>query len=188
MRSARFISMIVLAAAVAVAAALAVENLVLASISLARGEWRRTKNPAGQMAGRIFYDPDMLDSAGDFTGTQTPGTNVHMARGTVHNRLDPLDIGLPSAVGPAVGVGNLDAKGNTLVAKLTFSHPLHLLAVRDIAGAKAPCGMIPEFDTKCKRKFQNHRNFFCLVKAGGLYYNYPIYAPRFRGARGRDRR
>ena len=38
MRSARFISMIVLAAAVAVAAALAVENLVLASISLARGE------------------------------------------------------------------------------------------------------------------------------------------------------
>ena len=36
MRSARFISMIVLAAAVA--AALAVENLVLASISLARGE------------------------------------------------------------------------------------------------------------------------------------------------------
>ena len=38
MRSARFISMIVLAAAVAVAAALAVENLVLARISLARGE------------------------------------------------------------------------------------------------------------------------------------------------------
>ena len=38
MRSARFISMIVLAAAVAVAAALAVGNLVLASISLARGE------------------------------------------------------------------------------------------------------------------------------------------------------
>ena len=38
MRSARFISMIVLAAAVAVAAALAVENLVLPSIPLARGE------------------------------------------------------------------------------------------------------------------------------------------------------
>ena len=38
MRSARFISMIVLAAAVAVAAAPAVGNLVLASISLARGE------------------------------------------------------------------------------------------------------------------------------------------------------
>ena len=38
MRSALFISMFVRAAGVAVAAALAVENLVLASISLARGE------------------------------------------------------------------------------------------------------------------------------------------------------
>ena len=38
MRSARFISMIVLAAAVAVAAALAVENLVLATPSRARAE------------------------------------------------------------------------------------------------------------------------------------------------------
>ena len=83
--------------------------------------------PKGARGLRLFH---MLDSSGNFTGTQTPGTNVHMARGTVHNRLDPLDIGLPSAVGPAVGVGNLDAKGNTLVAKLTFSHPLHLLAVR----------------------------------------------------------
>jgi len=26
-------------------------------------------------------------------------------------------------------VGNLNAKGNTLVAKLALSHPLHLLAV-----------------------------------------------------------
>ena len=43
MRSARFISMIVLAAAVAVPAALAGEDLGLASISLARGEGRRTK-------------------------------------------------------------------------------------------------------------------------------------------------
>ena len=38
MRSARFISMIVLGGGGAGAAALAVENLVLASISLARGE------------------------------------------------------------------------------------------------------------------------------------------------------
>lgn len=38
MRSARFISMIVLAASVVLTAALAVENLVLASIDLVRGE------------------------------------------------------------------------------------------------------------------------------------------------------
>ena len=74
----------------------------------------------------------MLDSTGNFTGTQTPGTNVHMARGTVDNRLDALDIGLPSAVGTPVGMGNLDAEGYALVTELTLSHPLHLLAVSEI--------------------------------------------------------
>ena len=73
----------------------------------------------------------MLDSAGNFTGTQTPGTNVHMARGTIDNRLYALDIGLPRAVGTPVRVRDLDTKGNTLVTELTLSHPLHLLAVLD---------------------------------------------------------
>ena len=48
---------------------------------------------------------------------------------TVHNRLDTLDIGLPGAIGASVGVGDLDAESNSLVAELTFSHSLHLLAV-----------------------------------------------------------
>ena len=65
----------------------------------------------------------MSDSSGDFTGTQTPGTNIYMARGTVHNRLDTLDVGLPRAVGTPVGVRDLDAEGNALVAELTLSHP-----------------------------------------------------------------
>ena len=71
----------------------------------------------------------MSDSTGDFAGTQTPGTNIDMAGRTVDDRLDTLDIGLPRAVGPPVGVGNLDPKGNTLVTELTLCHPLHLLAV-----------------------------------------------------------
>ena len=79
---------------------------------------------------------DMSDSSGDFTGTQTPGTNIYMARGTVHNRLDTLDIGLPCAVGAPVGVGNLNPEGNTLVTELTFSHPLHLLAVQNSCWAR----------------------------------------------------
>ena len=70
-----------------------------------------------------------LNSACNLAGTQTPGTNVDMARRTIDNRLDSLDIGLPRAVGPPVGMGNLNAKGHTLVTELTFSHPLHLLAV-----------------------------------------------------------
>ena len=77
----------------------------------------------------------MLDSTGNFTGTQTPGTNVHMARGTIDNRLYALDIGFPRAVGTPVGVGNLDPEGNARVTELTLSHPLHLLAVSEIMGS-----------------------------------------------------
>ena len=72
---------------------------------------------------------DHLDSAGNFTGTQTPGTNIHMAGRTIDDRLDALDIGLPGAVGTSVGVGDLDTEGHALVAVFTLCHPLHLLAV-----------------------------------------------------------
>ena len=71
----------------------------------------------------------MSDSSGDFTGTQTPGTNIYMAGGTVDDRLHALDIGLPRAIGTSVGVRNLDPEGNALVTELTLCHPLHLLAV-----------------------------------------------------------
>ncbi len=74
----------------------------------------------------------MSDSSGDFTGTQTPGTNIDMAGRTVDNRLDTLDIGLPRAVGTPVGVGDLDPKGHALVTELTLCHPLHLLAVQNL--------------------------------------------------------
>ena len=70
-----------------------------------------------------------LNSACNLAGTQTPGTNIYMAGGTIDDCLHALDIGLPRAVGPSVGVGHLDPEGNTLVTELTFSHPLHLLAV-----------------------------------------------------------
>ena len=91
-----------------------------------------------------------LDRAGNFTGTQTPGTNVHMARGTINDSLHTLDVGFPSPVGASVGVGNLNPEGNALVAELTFSHPLHLLAVRtwldahishDEYNSMSPCKM-----------------------------------------------
>ena len=70
-----------------------------------------------------------LDRAGNFTGTQTPGTNVHMARRTIDHSLHALDIGLPGTIGASVGVGNLDTEGHALIAELALCHPLHLLAV-----------------------------------------------------------
>ena len=71
----------------------------------------------------------LSDRAGNFTGTQAPGTNIYMARRTIDQGLDTLDIGLPGTIGASVRVGNLDAEGHALVAKFAFSHPLHLLAV-----------------------------------------------------------
>ena len=71
----------------------------------------------------------LLHSAGDLTAAQAACACVNMLRTSVHDRLDALHIGLPSTVGTPVGVRHLNAKGNALVAKLTFCHKLkHLLA------------------------------------------------------------
>ena len=51
-----------------------------------------------------------------------------MARSTVHNGLDTLNVGLPSSVGTSVGVGNLDTEGNALATIITLRHTLHLLS------------------------------------------------------------
>ena len=63
-----------------------------------------------------------LDSPFNLVGTEASGTSVHMARSTVHNSLDPLNIGLPSTVGTSVGVGNLNTKGNALATIITLRH------------------------------------------------------------------
>ena len=76
--------------------------------------------------GGVFYFAGKSDSTLNLVGTQTSGTSVHMARSTVDNSLDPLDIGLPGTVGTSVGVGNLDTKGYALTAKITLRHSLHL--------------------------------------------------------------
>ena len=70
-----------------------------------------------------------LNRSGDLTGAHTPGTNIHMAGGTVDDRLHPLHVGLPRTIGTPVRVGNLDAEGHALVAELALCHPLHLPAV-----------------------------------------------------------
>ena len=68
------------------------------------------------------------DGTFNLVRTEASGTGVHMARSTVDNRLNTLDIGLPSTVGTSVGVGNLNAEGHALTTKITLSHSLHLLS------------------------------------------------------------
>ena len=62
------------------------------------------------------------DGTFNLVGTETSCTDVYMARSTVDNRLDALHIGLPHSVGPSVGMGDLNAKGNALAANIALSH------------------------------------------------------------------
>lgn len=71
-----------------------------------------------------------LHSAGDLTGTEASGADVDVSGGAIHDRLNPLHVGLPGTVGAAVGVGNLDAEGHALVAEFAFGHVANLLAMR----------------------------------------------------------
>ena len=83
------------------------------------------RNP-GPKSGIVFVQ---LDRSGDLTGTHTPGTNIHMAGGTIDDCLHALHIGLPGTIGAPMRVRNLNTESHALVAKLALSHPLHLLAV-----------------------------------------------------------
>ena len=82
-----------------------------------------------------------------------------MARSTVDNRLNALHIGLPDTVGTAVGVGDLDAKGDALVAEFAFGHVAYLLAMR-IAYQKASTGIIPAFAAECKSFLKINKKVF----------------------------
>ena len=71
-----------------------------------------------------------LHSAGDLTGTEASGADVHVSGSALHDRLHALHVGLPGAVGTAVGMGNLDAEGDALVTEFAFGHVAYLLAMR----------------------------------------------------------
>ncbi len=90
------------------------------------------ESPADYSAGLFVCTVQALinsDRAGNFAGTQAPGTNIYMARRAVDHCLHALDIGLPGTIGTPVGVRDLNTEGHALVAKFALSHPLHLLAV-----------------------------------------------------------
>ena len=101
-----------------------------------------------------------LDGPFNLVGTEASGTSVHMARSTVDNSLNALDVGLPGSVGTSVGVGDLNTKGNALATIITLSHSLHLLTVinhRNYA-LNRRLNIIADSSEKCKGFFQ----FFSL--------------------------
>ena len=72
-----------------------------------------------------------LDSTLDLIGSQASGTNVHMARSTVNNSLNALDVGLHRTIGTSVGVRDIDTESHALAADIALCHLLHLLADED---------------------------------------------------------
>ena len=70
----------------------------------------------------------LLDCPLNLVGAEASGTSVHMARSTVDNSLNALDVGLPGSVGTSVRVRNLNTEGHALATKITLSHSLHLLS------------------------------------------------------------
>ena len=110
-----------------------------------------------------------LDRSGDLTGTHTPGTNIHMAGGTIDDCLHTLHVGLPGTIGTTMRVRNANTKGNALVAKLALSHPLHLLAVAYFyAVFIGTADIITEKEMECKNFFQKNRCFFRIFPYDGL--------------------
>ena len=58
----------------------------------------------------------------DLTRTKATRAYVNGLMGSVHNCLNLADIGLPSSVGLAVGVGNVVTKSHALTANATICH------------------------------------------------------------------
>ena len=115
------------------------------------------KSPRRYASGTFFT----LNCAGYFARAQAPGTDVHMAGSTIDDCLHALDVGFPSPIGPSVGVGNLNPEGHALVAKLTLSHPQHLLAGHTFVHLiRATSVIIAWFLSNCKRNFRKFPKFF----------------------------
>ena len=72
-----------------------------------------------------------LDGAFHLVGTKASCTDMHMARSTVNNSLNALDVGLDRSIGTSVGVRDIDTESHALAADIALCHLLHLLAVTD---------------------------------------------------------
>ena len=88
--------------------------------------YEQTKNAT--VIGGVIGGREKSDGPLNLVGTEASGTSVHMARSTVDNSLNALDVGLPGSVGTSVRVGNLDTEGHALATIITLSHSLHLLS------------------------------------------------------------
>ena len=109
------------------------------------------KSPSGSdrlVSGNLIQ----LHSAGDLAAAQAAGADVDVLGSSVHDGLDALHIGLPGTVRSSVGVADLDAESNALVAEFALCHcrstSLLVLAVR-----KDSLYIIADEFLNCKENF-----------------------------------
>ena len=79
-----------------------------------------------RQASQLAFLHVLSDRTLNLIGTEASCTDVDMARGTIHDGLHALYVGLPHSVGTSVGVGDLDAERNTLAANIALCQLLHL--------------------------------------------------------------
>ena len=118
---------------------------------------RKRKRQAFQL---VFLCVIESDGALNLVRTQASCTDIHMARSTVNDRLDALDVGLPSSVGTSVGMGDLNAERNALAANIALCHHCTSLPLKVVRRLKTPTIIIAELPEKCKHFFPVSANFF----------------------------
>ena len=131
----------------------------------------KIKSPCPFQTRALISPYSLSHSAGDLTGTEASGADVHVGGGAVHDCLDALDVRLHGTVGAAVRVGHLDAESDALVAEFTFGHvalpPCYSevddgdFAVR-VAFYEASTDIIAENSLECKCFFL--KRIFFLTK------------------------
>lgn len=101
----------------------------------------------------------------NLVGAEASRTDVNMAGSAVNDSLDALHVRLPRTVGTSVGVRNLDAKRDTLAAKIALCQLLHLQSSQNHAldRAKRRLYIIAKKSQECKGKIEKCKKIFLLA-------------------------
>ena len=119
----------------------------------------------------LFSKRAISDGPRDLTAAEAAGARINVLRGTVDDGLDALHIGLPSAVGAAVGMADLDAESDILLAVFTLCHTCCTSSSRNVlpfrgAGDRSPADsllIIADRAAECKMKFHFLLKNFSLL-------------------------
>ena len=103
----------------------------------------RSLTGAAHSKSLFFSKRAISDGPRDLAAAEAAGARINVLRGTVDDGLDALHIGLPSAVGAAVGMADLDAESDILLAVFTLCHTCCTSSSRNELPFRAPATGLP---------------------------------------------